>query len=327
MGFAKSLATFRKQMAKICLIIHQAISKSLTVWLVTFLSFPFLISCSQESGQTPGDSSSVKSEEIEPIGGIVMPESAFTMKDGRIIVSEIGEFNPTGKDGDGKIIEISLDGSKKVIADKGLNDPKGILVEGDTIFVTDNYEVKKVSFSGEVETWLSAKDFPRKPQFLNDITMDRNTMIYISDSGDISNGGGGAIFRVDSNRKVSVFVDAANDPNILSPNGLLSFQRGFLHFNDFANGFLFRVRLKDLVVEKLDEGFGGADGLVFSGTSLYLSDWKNGKIFKMDVSKVDGETIVLKEGMNGSADIDVTTDGKYLVIPEMKSNRVVFLPL
>ena len=123
------------------------------------------------------------------------------------------------------------------------------------------------------------------------------------------------------------FFDAANDPNILSPNGLLSFQRGFLHFNDFANGFLFRVRLKDLVVEKLDEGFGGADGLVFSGTSLYLSDWKNGKIFKMDVSKVDGETIVLKEGMNGSADIDVTTDGKYLVIPEMKSNRVVFLPL
>ena len=258
-----------------------------------------------------------------------MPESVYTMRDGRIIVSEIGEF---GKDGDGKILEVKTDGSIKVIADSGLNDPKGILVEGPTIYVTDNDEVKKVSFTGEVSKWLGPEDFPRKPQFLNDITIDRNTIIYISDSGDINNGGGGAIYRVDSNSKVSVLVDSVNDSRILSPNGLSTFQRGYLAFNDFANGFLFRVRLRDLDVKKMSEGFGGADGLVYSGINLYISDWKNGKVWKIDISKVreDGslfDPVLVKDGFRGSADIDVTSDGKYLVVPEMNANKIVFLPL
>ncbi|GIR49301.1 MAG: hypothetical protein CM15mP58_13980 [Burkholderiaceae bacterium] len=43
-----------------------------------------------------------------------MPESAAVMKDGGIVISEIGEF---GKDGDGKIVLITVDGTKKIIAD------------------------------------------------------------------------------------------------------------------------------------------------------------------------------------------------------------------
>lgn len=291
-----------------------------------FLVFVFsLQGCSKDTS----DTNLAEIDAIPAIENIKMPESAFTMRDGRIIVSSIGEF---GKNGDGKIFEILTDGSKKVIAESGLNDPKGLLVEGSTIYVTDNNEVKKVSFSGKVEKWLGPDDFPRKTQFLNDIAIDKNTLIYISDSGDIKNGGGGAIFRVDSKGKVTVLVDKENDKRILSPNGLSTFQNGHLAFNDFHNGMLFRVRLKDLVVTKMAEGFGGADGLVYSGINLYISDWKDGKIWKLDVSKLkdDGsfsEPELVKDGLVGSADIDVTSDGKYLVIPEMKANRITFLPL
>ena len=316
---------FAVQLAKICLNFKFAELKISKFYLLSLFSLLLIQACSNSDN----GSNYIKSSEIKPIEGIKMPESAYTMRDGRIIVSEIGEF---GKDGDGKILEILTDGSVKVIADNGLNDPKGILVEGPTIYVTDNDEVKKVSFTGEVTKWLKPSDFPRKPKFLNDITIDRNTIIYISDTGDIQNGGGGAIYRVDSNGKVSILVDKANDPRILSPNGLSTFQRGYLAFNDFANGFLFRVRLRDLEVEKLSEGFGGSDGLVYSGINLYISDWKNGKLWKIDISKVkeDGslsDPELLKDGFKGSADIDVTSDGKYLVIPEMKANRIVFLPL
>ena len=86
---------------------------------------------------------------------------------------------------------------------------------------------------------------------------------------------------------------------------------------------MFRVNLKDSTVEKIGEGYGGADGLVSLGNNLYLSDWKNGKIFKLDVSKDGGEPVLIKEGMEGSADMDITADGKFLIIPEMKANRVV----
>ena len=63
------------------------------------------------------------------IDGIVHPESAFTTRDGRIFISEIGGV---GKKGDGRILEVFTSGQKKVIA-SGLNDPKGLLVEGNTI--------------------------------------------------------------------------------------------------------------------------------------------------------------------------------------------------
>jgi sugar lactone lactonase YvrE len=317
-------SNFAAKLAKNCHSFTNNAVKILKLNLI-FVALVFsLQGCSNNNSETKN----LKTENIQPIEGIKMPESAYTMRDGRIIVSEIGEF---GKDGDGRILEVLTDGSVKVIADSGLNDPKGLLVEGPTIYVTDNDEVKKVSFTGEVTKWLGPDDFPRKTQFLNDITIDKNTIIYISDSGDIKNGGGGAIFRVDSNSKVSVLVDSVNDSRILSPNGLSTFQRGYLAFNDFANGLLFRVRLKDLEVEKLSEGFGGADGLVYSGTNLFISDWKNGKIWKIDVSKVEedgslSEPVLLKEGLQGSADIDITSDGKYLVIPEMKANRIVFMP-
>ena len=46
---------------------------------------------------------------------------------------------------------------------------------------------------------------------------------------------------------------------------------------DFTTGVLSRIRLRNFSVEKMAEGFGGGDGLAFSGTKLYISDWRGGK--------------------------------------------------
>ena len=264
------------------------------------------------------------------IDGIVHPESAFTTRDGRIFISEIGGV---GKKGDGRILEIFTNGQKKVIA-SGLNDPKGLLVEGNTIYVTDVDEIKKVSFDGNVSPWIGPKDFPRKISFLNDLTIDRNTIIYVSDSGEVVNGErrGGAVYRISSTGKVSLLVDSANDPNIQAPNGLLAFQRGFLMVADFTTGVLSRIRLRNFSVEKMAEGFGGGDGLAFSGTKLYISDWKGGKIWSIDLTAPGQNPRLFKEGFTNPADIDVTSDGKFLVVPEMmkateKGGRVNFIPI
>ena len=264
------------------------------------------------------------------IDGIVHPESAFTTRDGRIFISEIGGV---GKKGDGRILEIFTNGQKKVIA-SGLNDPKGLLVEGNTIYVTDVDEIKKVSFDGNVSPWIGPKDFPRKISFLNDLTIDRNTIIYVSDSGEVVNGErrGGAVYRISSTGKVSLLVDSANDPNIQAPNGLLAFQRGFLMVADFTTGVLSRIRLRNFSVEKMAEGFGGGDGLAFSGTKLYISDWRGGKIWSLNLTAPGQKPELMKEGFTNPADIDVTSDGKFLVVPEMMKatadgGRVNFIPI
>ena len=264
------------------------------------------------------------------IDGIVHPESACTTRDGRIFISEIGGV---GKKGDGRILEIFTNGDKKVIA-SGLNDPKGLLVEGNTIYVTDVDEIKKVSFDGKVSSWIGPKDFPRKISFLNDLTIDRNTIIYVSDSGEVVDGErrGGAVYRISSTGKVSLLVDSANNPNIQAPNGLLAFQRGFLMVADFTTGVLSRIRLRNFSVEKMADGFGGGDGLAFSGTKLYISDWRGGKIWSIDLTAPGQNPRLFKEGFTNPADIDVTSDGKFLVVPEMMKatvdgGRVNFLPI
>ena len=207
-------------------------------------------------------------------------------------------------------------------------------MEGNTIYVTDVDEIKKVSFDGNVSPWIGPKDFPRKISFLNDLTIDRNTIIYVSDSGESVNGErrGGAVYRISSTGKVSLLVDSANDPNIQAPNGLLAFQRGFLMVADFTTGVLSRIRLRNFSVEKMAEGFGGGDGLAFSGTKLYISDWKGGKIWSLDLTAPGQKPELMKEGFTNPADIDVTSDGKFLVVPEMmkataNGGRVNFIPI
>ena len=270
------------------------------------------------------------SAKVVSIDGIVHPESAYTTRDGRIFISEIGGV---GKKGDGRILEVFTNGQKKVIA-SGLNDPKGLLVEGNTIYVTDVDEIKKVSFDGKVSSWIGPKDFPRKISFLNDLTIDRNTIIYVSDSGEVVNGErrGGAVYRISSTGKVSLLVDSANDSNIQAPNGLLAFQRGFLMVADFTTGVLSRIRLRNFSVEKMAEGFGGGDGLAFSGTKLYVSDWRGGKIWSIDLTAPGQKPKIFKKGFTNPADIDVTSDGKFLVVPEMmkataNGGRVNFIPI
>ena len=88
------------------------ISSSAKKSLLCFFGF-LVIGCSTETD-------SQKPMAVDSIEGIMSPESAAAISDGRIFISEIGEF---GKDGDGKIVQISIDGTKKIIADSGLNDP------------------------------------------------------------------------------------------------------------------------------------------------------------------------------------------------------------
>ena len=93
-------------------------------------------------------------------------------------------------------MEVFKSGKVNVIA-SGLNDPKGLIVVENIIYVTDVDEIKKVTLSGKVTTWLGPKNFPKKTAFLNDIAIGPNNIIFISDSGNKVDGmrkGGAVIF-------------------------------------------------------------------------------------------------------------------------------------
>ena len=254
-------------------------------------------------------------ESLNAISGLVSPESVAQDAKGDIYVSEIGEFN---KDGDGKITRISIDGKLSTFA-SGMDDPKGLTFIGKSLYVTDKNRVLKVEPDGKWTVFGSTMAFPQTPVFLNDITSDDAGNIYVSDSGNLKSGG--AIFKIAQNKKITLVLDE-NTPEILAPNGLWIIKND-LYEVDFSSGILYKINLKNKSISKIAEGFGGGDGLIRSGNNFFVSDWKNGKIFKVQGSKVS----LYKDGFTAAADIALSYDNKSIMTPDMKAGSITFVPI
>jgi len=254
-------------------------------------------------------------ESLNAISGLESPESVAQDANGDIYVSEIGEFN---KDGDGKITRISIDGKLSTFA-SGMDDPKGITFIGRSLYVTDKNRVLKVEPDGKWTVFGSTMAFPQTPVFLNDITSDEAGNLYVSDSGNLKSGG--AIFKIAQNKKITLVLDE-NTPEILAPNGLWIIKND-LYEVDFSSGILYKINLKNKSISKIAEGFGGGDGLIRSGNNFFVSDWKNGKIFKVQGSKVS----LYKDGFTAAADIALSFDRKSIMTPDMKAGSITFIPI
>lgn len=124
------------------------------------------------------------------ITGLKSPESVLQDTDGTIYISEIGEF---GKDGDGQISRVDGHGNVTVFA-KGMDDPKGIVMMDDKLYVTDKTRVLEVNKDGSWQVYGAQMAFPSTPMFLNDIEADKSGNLYVSDSGNLKEGG--QIFKI-----------------------------------------------------------------------------------------------------------------------------------
>lgn len=262
-------------------------------------------------------------DELRSVKGLASPESAIVGSDGRIYVSEIGEF---GKDGDGKVTAIGKSGNAEPFA-KGLDDPKGLAASKNALYVADKVRIWKIDMQGQASVFVKADAFPQPPLFLNDLAFDGRGNLYVSDTGDIEKGGKGAIYRITPAGKVSLVASEAQNPSIKSPNGLLFESSGTLLVVDFASGELLRLNVGKGTIEKLADGFGGGDGLARDAAGmLYISDWKSGKVWKLNLKKKGAKPELYPQTFQASADIGLSGDGKFILVPDMKAGALVWLP-
>jgi sugar lactone lactonase YvrE len=257
---------------------------------------------------------------MQKISGLKTPESVVQAKNGKIFVSEINEF---GKDGDGQITVIE-NGKARVFA-SGLDDPKGLVMIGQYLYVADKTRLLKIDMQGRVQVFVAATDFPQTPLFLNDLEADIAGNLYVSDSGDLK-GSGGAIYKIDAQAKVTLLINSNQEPQLLSPNGLLMDDTGdVLTVVDFVSGDMYSIHTKTRVLTNLATGFGGGDGLVHhSSGKMFVSDWKNGKVFSVNLA---GDVTQIKDGYQAAADIALTQDEKYLMVPDMKAGELDFIAI
>jgi gluconolactonase len=271
-----------------------------------------------------GCATEVKSNQgvMQKVTGLKTPESVVQAKNGKIYVSEINGF---GKDGDGQITVIE-NGKQRVFA-TGLDDPKGLAIIGKTLYVADKTKIMKIDMDGKVQTFVAASAFPTIPLFLNDLEADPQGNLYVSDSGDLfGSGKGGAIYKISPKGEVKLLINDKQDARVKAPNGLLADDTGkVLIYVDFASGILYSLNTETKALNDVAEGFGGGDGLLHrSNGTIYVSDWKDGKVFSVNTK---GDVALVKSGYQSAADIAITKDEKYIMVPDMKAGELDFIPL
>jgi glucose/arabinose dehydrogenase len=254
------------------------------------------------------------------VAGLKNPESVAVGSDGRIYVSVIGEFD---KDGDGAVMVV--DQGKAVPFATGLDDPKGLAAFQEWLFVADKQRVWRIDRKGKATVFAAASAFPTPPLFLNDLTVDIETgTLFVSDSGDLK-GKGGAIYRIDPKGKVSLVTDAKRWPGLHTPNGLAMDGQSFLLLVDSGTGELHRIKLADGSHEKLADGFGFADGVVWDKFGrLFISDYNAGKIY--GIPRPGEKPVLIAEGFQSAADIGLDPTGRFLLVPDMQAGTLTAIP-
>jgi hypothetical protein len=231
------------------------------------------------------------------ISGLKTPESVCLGANGRVYVTEIGEF---GKDGDGQVTVIA-DGVAKPFA-TGLDDPKGIVEFENALYLTDKTRVVKVDARGQVTTFVAAEKFPRPPLFLNDIAIEpERGSLFVSDSGDLE-GRKGAVYRVDvKTGKTDLIVDARAIPGLNTPNGLALDGASHLLLADSGSGVLYRIALADRSVQKVADGFDSSDGLTWDKYGrLFITLWETGKV--LGIPRPGQKAVLLTDKFEHAAD-------------------------
>lgn len=253
------------------------------------------------------------------VTGLKNPESVCVGPGGRIYVTCIGEFD---KDGDGSVVVIENGKAKPFV--EGLDDPKGIVAFQQNLFVADKKRVVRIGPTGKLVVVADQKAFPIPPIFLNDIAADEYGGLYVSDSGDLK-GAGGAIFRIDQKGKVTLVADPKKTPELKTPNGLLHDSLNHLLYVDFTSGELHRLTIADGKAEKLADGFGGGDGLIWDRYGrLFVSDWKGGKVYV--IPRPGAKPILIAEGLKAAADVCLDPTNKFILVPDMTAGTLTAIP-
>ena len=225
-----------------------------------------------------------------------------------LYVSCIGNVPPDAKDGDGFIAKVGLDG--KIIDRQwitGLDGPKGMGKYGEYLYIADVTRVVQVDvISGKV---LATIEIPGAA-FLNDITVDQNGRVYISDTNN------NTIYVIDG-VEPSVFMQ---DTLFGGPNGLLV-DGDRLIMAAFNVGQVFTITLQDPHATPVCDELPGGDGVVKYGNNFLISNW-NGEIYAVSADWKKEKVLDTKVNNKNAADIAIIPNMKLVLVPTFFGNTV-----
>jgi len=240
---------------------------------------------------------------------MITPESVLYDQQRNIIYIANINGDPRDQDGNGFISKLNSDGSVAELKwVTGLDAPKGMGVHENSLYVTDINQIVEINIS---EGNVSNRYPVPGAQFLNDITVSPDGVVYFTDSD------GGKIQKLEEG-EVSDYLTEGLE----RPNGLF-YEDNRLLLASSGDGTVKAIDHDTQEVSILAEGIGHGDGIVPAGNGNYLvSNWQ-GEIWFLNSNWETTKLLDTKDQEINTADIDYIITDNLLLIPTFFDNRIL----
>jgi hypothetical protein len=229
---------------------------------------------------------------------LAIPESVLPDADEKVLYVSLIDGEPWGSDGKGGIAKLNPDG--KILNSRwveGLNAPKGMGLFKDKLYIADITKVVVVNIkTGKIEQKLPILG----SEGLNDVTIDLNGIVYVSDSRT------GQIFKI-NNGKSAVYLDS-----IKGVNGLKSIGSDLFIL---ASPYFYKVGSNKKLVQIADGLEQGADGIEPIGNGGFIVSCWGGIIYSVSA---DGKKQILLDSQQqkmNTADIGFIPGKNIVYVP------------
>lgn len=235
-----------------------------------------------------------------------VPESVLYDADNKVLYVTNIDGQPWEKDNKGSVGKVGLDGSI-ITVDwvSGFQAPKGMALYKNNLYVADVDKVGVIDISNGT---LSQTIPVEGALALNDITVDKKGVLYVSDSKNKK------VHRIE-NGQVTLWLE-----NLKGPNGVLVKGKD-LYVLDA--GGLYKVE-KDKSLTKLADGMeGGTDGVEHvKGKEFVVSCWA-GSIWYVNGDGTKQNLLDTREQKINTADIGYDAKNRIVYVPTFWKNKIV----
>lgn len=296
----------------------------------------FALAACAKPDSAPADSAAVAPDPNAPrfvaSTGLSTPESVlWDATRGVWYVSNING-KPPQKDDNGYIVRLGANGEtldslpfiNGADDDITLHAPKGMALQGDTLWVADIDAVRGFNVvSGQEVATIDLS--PLKVIFANDVAVGSDGGIYVTETG-IAFGADGAVSHPGQSAVIAIRGRtpsvAVALPKASGANGLAwDASRNAWLIVGFATQDIYEFVSGAKAATVLGKGPGGGDGLLALGDGrAILTSWADSSLTLF----ANGVSTTLRKGLNAPADLGYDPARKLVAVPLFMDNRVEF---
>jgi sugar lactone lactonase YvrE len=204
-----------------------------------------------------------------------------------------------------------------------LHAPKGIAIQGDTLWVADIDVVR--GFNKRTGERVATISFTPTPRFLNDVAAGPEGEIYVTDTSIQISASGTRYFGQDKlfvvkGREVRVLLEG--QAKLAQPNGITwDAKGGRLLMAPFGGQSVTSITTANLQPIPIAGGVGGYDGIeILPDGRVLVTSWQDNTVNVI----VDGALRAVITNVEGPADIGVDTKRMVLALPRFSAGMVEY---